>query len=75
LYVYHLLLSEPVYAAGTAVGLSWRHGAPIYFVAASIVTFVVAALSWHLLEAPINALKDRFAYSARAKYRAAVNAG
>jgi peptidoglycan/LPS O-acetylase OafA/YrhL len=75
LYVYHLLLSEPVYAAGTAVGLYCSHGAPIYFVAASIVTFVVAALSWHLLEAPINALKDRFAYSARAKYRAAVNAG
>jgi peptidoglycan/LPS O-acetylase OafA/YrhL len=67
LYVYHLLLSEPVYAAGTALGVSWSHGEPIYFAAASIATFIVAALSWHLLEEPINALKDRFAYSATGK--------
>ncbi len=67
IYVYHLLL--PVILPKVAR----RLGHPDAFTALGdqtfpflvfygLVTVVVAAASWHFLEAPINRLKDRFGY-------------
>ena len=56
LYLYHpyaLKICDKIAAIG------WEH--PIrHSIAALALTIVVAALSWHLIESPINRLKDRF---------------
>ena len=63
IYVYHVLVRQPVFVLGNAAGLTWALGDPLNFAVTTLVTIGVAALSWHVMEAPINALKDRFAYS------------
>jgi peptidoglycan/LPS O-acetylase OafA/YrhL len=62
LYVYHLILYGVVYDLGVSLGLDWQDGDYLHGAAALVATFLVAALSWHLLERPLNALKDRFTY-------------
>jgi peptidoglycan/LPS O-acetylase OafA/YrhL len=64
IYVYHLLLAEPVYSLGVRLGFGWARGGYLSFAVATLVTVAVASLSWHFLEQPINALKSRFSYTA-----------
>ena len=61
LYVYHLLLFIPVFDFGRSIGIGWQTGDYLHGAASVIVTLVVASISWHLLERPINALKDSVA--------------
>ena len=60
LYVYHALLQDWIHQYGEARGVHWGTGS--FFVAASAITIIVAAISWHLFERPINDLKNRFPY-------------
>jgi peptidoglycan/LPS O-acetylase OafA/YrhL len=46
--------------------LHFRVNDPLWFVDAVGTSLILAALSWHLFEAPILKLKDRFRYRARA---------
>jgi len=60
LYVYHLLLYDIVYDLGVSLGATWQYGGYFAGAVALVATLIVAALSWHLMERPINGLKDRF---------------
>lgn len=62
IYVYHLLLAQPLYQVGVWLGLGWQWGDYPFFVTASLLTVAVAALSWHLMESPLNELKRHFPY-------------
>jgi len=65
-YVYHLLLPGPIYELGVWLGVAWQSHGYLHGVVSTVATFIVASLSWRLMERPINALKDRFAYEHRA---------
>ncbi len=55
LYVYHLLIWYTIGLEGSS------HDLPKTFLG-FVATVIVAALSWHFFEAPINSLKRRFSY-------------
>jgi peptidoglycan/LPS O-acetylase OafA/YrhL len=60
LYLYHWILYEHL---DSLVTFRWGLGAPWWLeVIKFTAPFVVAVLSWHLLEKPILKLKDRFSY-------------
>ncbi len=67
IYVYHLLMPALLPKVTRRLGLPDLL-APLgdqtlpFLLFYTCVTVVVAALSWHLFEAPINRLKDRFEY-------------
>jgi peptidoglycan/LPS O-acetylase OafA/YrhL len=62
IYIFHLLVPVAFAAAATRLGVAYHdYGVP-NFVATSLVTFGIAALSWHVLEAPLNGLKRHFRY-------------
>jgi len=63
LYVYHLLIEVPVHRAGRMLGLEWQRGEPLFFLIASILTVLIASLSWHHFERPINEFKKHFEYT------------
>ena len=44
-----------------------RFRAPFLFVVVLTLTYLAAALSWRILEGPLNALKERFPYSGPAR--------
>ena len=63
IYVYHLLLALPIYEIGVKLGLGWEDCKGFgYFFIASLITVTVAAVSWHVMEKPLNNLKRRFPY-------------
>jgi peptidoglycan/LPS O-acetylase OafA/YrhL len=64
IYVFHYLV--PPVLAGIAgwLGYTYREPGRLNFVLGSVVTVAVAALSWELFEARINALKRYFRYEA-----------
>jgi len=63
IYVYHLLLALPIYEIGVKLGLGWEDWKGFgYFFIASLITVTVAAVSWHVMEKPLNNLKRRFPY-------------
>ena len=49
-------------AAATRFGFGYEDSGFVNFVAASLVTFGVSALSWHLFERLINGLERHFRY-------------
>jgi len=65
LYVYHLLLYGPIHELGAWLGIAWQSGGYFHGAMSVIATLIVASLSWHLMERPINALKERFTYRQR----------
>jgi peptidoglycan/LPS O-acetylase OafA/YrhL len=67
IYVYHLLLPDMLPRIAQRLGhpglLTPLGDQTLPFLAFySVVTILVAAISWHAFEAPINRLKDRFEY-------------
>jgi peptidoglycan/LPS O-acetylase OafA/YrhL len=62
LYVYHTLARSAVNLAAKKLHVVPEHG-PLLFVIATTLTFFAAALSWHLLEQPMNRLKRYLPYA------------
>jgi peptidoglycan/LPS O-acetylase OafA/YrhL len=62
IYIYHFLVPLAFAAAATHFGVGYENSGFVNFIATSLVTFGVAALSWHLFERPINGLKRHFRY-------------
>jgi len=62
IYIFHNLVPVAFAAIATSLGIHYEDAGVINFVASSLVTFAVAALSWHLFERPINGLKRYFQY-------------
>jgi peptidoglycan/LPS O-acetylase OafA/YrhL len=62
-YLFHLFVPDAWYLFSTAVGLPLLRAKPLQFLAWSIVSVALAAVSWHLVERPINSLKTLFPYS------------
>jgi peptidoglycan/LPS O-acetylase OafA/YrhL len=62
IYIFHYLVPIAFGAIAKQLGISYHDIGFVNFVASSLVTFAVAALSWHLLESPINGLKRHFRY-------------
>ena len=65
-YVIHLFVPLFVPRALAAVGLEYPTGEGLQFVYLTGASVALAALSWSLYERPINALKRRLPYAARA---------
>jgi len=63
IYIFHLLIPLIAFAwIAKHLGVSYSNTGFVNFVATSLATFAVAALSWHFFEAPINRLKRHFPY-------------
>jgi peptidoglycan/LPS O-acetylase OafA/YrhL len=62
IYIYHFLVPLAFAAAATRLGIGYEDSGVGNFIATSLVTFAVAAVSWHVFEAPINGLKRYFRY-------------
>jgi peptidoglycan/LPS O-acetylase OafA/YrhL len=60
IYIFHNLVPPALSTLARRVGIEYRDTGIVNFVASSLVTLGVAALSWHLFEAPINGLKRHF---------------
>jgi peptidoglycan/LPS O-acetylase OafA/YrhL len=60
LYVYHPFMPAILIVVLAWVGLEVRESGPLLFVLSTILTVLVASLSWHLMEKPINDLKRHF---------------
>jgi peptidoglycan/LPS O-acetylase OafA/YrhL len=60
IYIFHNLVPPALSTLARRVGIGYRDTGIVPFVASSLVTLGVAALSWHLFEAPINGLKRHF---------------
>jgi peptidoglycan/LPS O-acetylase OafA/YrhL len=65
--VYHLLLHGPIHDLGVSFGIAWQREGFLHGAVTVVATLVVASLSWHLMERPISALKDRFTYGHRSR--------
>ena len=64
IYIFHLLIPLIAFSwIAKHLGVSYSNTGFVNFVATSLATFAVAALSWHFFEAPINRLKRHFPYS------------
>jgi peptidoglycan/LPS O-acetylase OafA/YrhL len=62
IYLFHPFVPLALAAAATRVGFKYPETGFLSFTASSLLTFAVAALSWHFFEAPINRLKRHFPY-------------
>lgn len=75
MYVWHQLLPTWIRSieqkSGIPMHLPWELGWK-RFVYISLASFVLAALSWHLMEAPLNALKRYFPYAPRRQRQQAI---
>lgn len=61
LYVFHLFIPNLFYFIAPRIGLSISNKYT-FFVVAYFLTFLVAHISWKLVESPINRLKNRVPY-------------
>lgn len=61
LYVFHLFIPALMYVILPRIGVSISNKY-IFFIASYMLTFCVASLSWKLIEAPINKLKNKVPY-------------
>jgi peptidoglycan/LPS O-acetylase OafA/YrhL len=66
IYIFHYLVPLGFDAAATPFGDEYENSACVNFIATSLVTYGVAALSWHTLERPVNGLKRHFRYESAA---------
>jgi peptidoglycan/LPS O-acetylase OafA/YrhL len=62
IYIYHFLVPLLFAHAAAHLSIDYHNSGFLNFVATSLVTFVIAALSWHFFERPINGLKRHFPY-------------
>ncbi len=62
IYIYHYLVPLAFAAAATRLSVGYEDSGFGNFIATSLVTIGIAALSWHLYERPINGLKRYFRY-------------
>ena len=63
-YLYHGFVNYAGYYAFEAMGIVLHEG-PLRFVIMASLSIAIAALSWHLIERPINSLKRLFPYEKR----------
>ena len=66
IYIYHFLVPLAFTEAARRLSIHYQNSGFINFVVTSVVTFGVAALSWHFFERPINGLKRHFRYEVAA---------
>ena len=62
IYIYHLLVGHVVQKIFVFVGLVYPSSIWIKFALNTVMTLIVAVLSWHFFEKPINDLKRYFGY-------------
>jgi len=62
IYVYHNFIPLLFAVTFKRLGLEYSMNGPFNFALASLTTWMVAALSWHLVEQPINGVKRYFKY-------------
>jgi peptidoglycan/LPS O-acetylase OafA/YrhL len=62
IYIYHFLVPLAFTEAAKRSSFDYENSGFVNFIVTSVVTFGVAALSWHLFERPINGLKRHFRY-------------
>jgi peptidoglycan/LPS O-acetylase OafA/YrhL len=62
IYIFHMLVPIAFGYAAARLGIEYTDAGFVNFVATSLATFAIAALSWQLFEAPINGLKRHFRY-------------
>ena len=60
LYLYHLFMPSVVGPLSRRLGIDYWDGGLLNLALSSGAALIVAALSWHLLEAPISNLRHRF---------------
>jgi peptidoglycan/LPS O-acetylase OafA/YrhL len=62
IYIYHFLVPLAFAEVARRMGFGYENSGFVNFLVTAIVTFGIAALSWHLFERPINGLKRHFRY-------------
>jgi peptidoglycan/LPS O-acetylase OafA/YrhL len=63
IYIYHGVVPAVLVFLLARWGIQYRESGSLNFVVATTITIMLAALSWSLLEQPINRLKSSFQYS------------
>lgn len=63
LYVYHLLAIFPLSVFKKIFGVEMIYSHNVEAMIKILLTVIIAALSWQLVEKPINSLKDKFNYA------------
>ena len=66
IYVFHLLLLPALRVIVAPFGLAPGPAQAVQLLIGTLASIALAALSWHLLEQPINNLKNNFPYAPRA---------
>jgi peptidoglycan/LPS O-acetylase OafA/YrhL len=62
IYVYHLFSPYPIRAIFELLDIDLRYKGLMEFSLSTLLTIMMASLSWHIMEAPINNLKRYFKY-------------
>jgi peptidoglycan/LPS O-acetylase OafA/YrhL len=62
IYIYHFLVPVAIAEVARRLNMHYENSGFVNFVATSIITFGIAALSWQFFERPINGLKRHFRY-------------
>jgi peptidoglycan/LPS O-acetylase OafA/YrhL len=62
IYIFHYFVPAAFGAAAKRFGIQYHDAGIVNFVACSLATFAIAALSWQLFEARVNGLKRHFRY-------------
>jgi peptidoglycan/LPS O-acetylase OafA/YrhL len=62
IYVYHYFMPLLITPFFNAINLPYQEPGFINFVISSLLTLVIASLSWRLIELPLNNFKNRFQY-------------
>jgi peptidoglycan/LPS O-acetylase OafA/YrhL len=69
IYVYHNLVPVLLVFVFGALGYEYQMSGVSNFLLSSAVTILIAALSWHFIERPINNLKHMFRYEPKHRFR------
>ena len=62
IYIFHLLVPVAFGYAAARIGVGYTNAGFVNFVATSLATFALAAVSWRFFEGPVNGLKRHFRY-------------